>query len=847
MSTGTDSRTRPRNKLRRALLPATTIAALLLCACSHNRRSPEAEWLRAGQMREAGDYDGAMRIAQAGIAAAGKDSASEAYWRFRILKGDILYAQGFNDEALRLLRIPVGPVPHAAELEALRLTELGTMACHRANRADYDEAFEDFERALALLAPIPESAVPPKLDLGRGLVLQERGKFEEAEALYRKVLDNAERHGDKYNAGSALGNLGYLRMKSARYDEALTFFHRVLQLSLPSPVHKAVTLTNMGWCYYDLGDFDHARSLFEEADKLIAPNHSRYRSATLGGFGRIYFAREMFPEALAWFKKAADVAHDYRVTDLNAEWLTYLAATCIEMNDLACAETSNREAGRIYAGLPNELMRGWQMLNVARIAEARGSLAEAESGYRSVAGPQFFQGARVAAGNRLALLLDRLNRPDEARAEFARAAALVEDKRSGMLKDEDKITYLASAARLYTGYIEYLSSHNQVGEALRIAESSRARLLAEKLGREGPVKSAPDPRVYQALARDTRTVFLSYWTAPKASYLWVVTGTDTQQFRLPSESKLKVLVDSYNKAIRARDLLPDPAASQLFDALIQPAEPFIPPGSTVAIVPDGPLHSLNFEALVVPNPRPHYWIQDVAISVVPSLNLLEIGTASRPAASLLLIGDPVSVGEEFPRLPRAADEIRSVERNFPASRTLALTGAAARPAAYGQNHPERFSTIHFSSHAVANYESPLDSAVILSPGGSDPFKLYARDVMNHPIKAELVTLSACESAGTRSYSGEGLVGFAWAFLKAGARNVVASLWNADDAASAQIMGRMYAEMRKGKSPAEALRESKFSLIASTGNYRKPNYWAPFALFTLSIPKAHPVRSLVLTR
>jgi len=232
--------------------------------------------------------------------------------------------------------------------------------------------------------------------------------------------------------------------------------------------------------------------------------------------------------------------------------------------------------------------------------------------------------------------------------------------------------------------------------------------------------------------------------------------------------------------------------------------------------------------------------------VVPSLNLLKIGTASRLEASLLLIGDPVSAGKQFPPLPNAAAEIRSVESNFPVSRTVALTGAAARPAAYSHSHPERFSTIHFTSHAVANYESPLDSAVILSPGGSDPFKLYSRDVMNNPINAQLVTLSACESAGTRSYSGEGLVGFAWAFLQAGAHNVVASLWKADDAATAQIMERMYAEMRAGKSPAEALREAKLNLIRSSGNYRKPNYWAPFGLFTLSVPKARPVRATLST-
>jgi len=73
-------------------------------------------------------------------------------------------------------------------------------------------------------------------------------------------------------------------------------------------------------------------------------------------------------------------------------------------------------------------------------------------------------------------------------------------------------------------------------------------------------------------------------------YLWVITATTTRQFRLPSGSKLKGLVDSYNKAIRDRDLLADnhPAGVELYQALIKPAEPFIPRGSTVAIVPTAP-------------------------------------------------------------------------------------------------------------------------------------------------------------------------------------------------------------------------------------------------------------------
>ena len=104
-------------------------------------------------------------------------------------------------------------------------------------------------------------------------------------------------------------------------------------------------------------------------------------------------------------------------------------------------------------------------------------------------------------------------------------------------------------------------------------------------------------------------------------------------------------------------------------------------------------------------------------------------------------------------------------------------------------------------------DDPLDSAIILSPHG-DTYKLYARDIARLPIHANLVTLSACRSAGSRTYAGEGLVGFAWAFLEAGAQNVVAGLWEVDDASTAKLMEAMYAQLRRGATPQQALRTAK---------------------------------------
>jgi CHAT domain-containing protein len=155
----------------------------------------------------------------------------------------------------------------------------------------------------------------------------------------------------------------------------------------------------------------------------------------------------------------------------------------------------------------------------------------------------------------------------------------------------------------------------------------------------------------------------------------------------------------------------------------------------------------------------------------------------------------------------------------------------ASPAAYRSAAPERFTFVHFTAHAAANLESPLDSAVILA-GPDDRYKLYARDVAEMPLRAELVTVSACRSAGERAYSGEGLVGFAWAFLHAGASRVIAGLWDVDDRSTAELMDRLYARIAAGDTAAHALRDAKLSLLARGGNYSKPYYWGPFQLFTV---------------
>ncbi len=329
-------------------------------------------------------------------------------------------------------------------------------------------------------------------------------------------------------------------------------------------------------------------------------------------------------------------------------------------------------------------------------------------------------------------------------------------------------------------------------------------------------------------------IILAYWLGVDHSYLWVITPERVELFTLPPAAEIDPLVQSYRQALLgSRDVLEtqNAAGRKLYDLLVAPAAKMIPKGARVTILPDGSLYGLNFETLLAPSPQLHYWIEDVDVSYANSLTLLAAG-ASRHAATakkLLLVGDPVSPDAEFPKLPQAAAEMTGIENYFPAAERTVFSGAEATPDSYLKSEPADFSYIHFVAHGTASRTSPLDSAVILSRQGDD-YKLYARDIIQHPLHADLVTISACHGEGVRTYSGEGLVGLSWAFLRAGAHGVIAALWEVNDNSTPQLMDHLYSEIGKGVPPDAALRDAKLALLHSGGVYRRPFYWAPFELY-----------------
>jgi CHAT domain-containing protein len=373
--------------------------------------------------------------------------------------------------------------------------------------------------------------------------------------------------------------------------------------------------------------------------------------------------------------------------------------------------------------------------------------------------------------------------------------------------------------------------------------------LAEGLGRPCKAKFAPDPLNAPEIARRAGGTILFYALGQEHSYLWAITPHQVRMFSLAANrSEIDDAVQSYRKKLEGprATLEASNDGSVLYQMLVAPVQEFLkkqPSAKTIFIVPDGALNSLNFETLL-PQPK-HYWIEDVTISNAASLRLLPSASRqnSRLAGKLLLVGNPVAPDarpdNQYQELPNAAAQMESVRKYFPVARQQVLARGQASPAAYLGSHPEQFSYIHFVAHGMASRMSPLDSSIILSrkagsnagSGQDDSFKLYARDIINnHPLHADLVTISACYSTGNRTYSGEGLVGLSWAFLRAGAHNVVAALWDVSDASTPQLVDEFYRELKKAKSPAEALRLAKLSLLHNDP-FHSPFYWAPFQLYT----------------
>jgi CHAT domain-containing protein len=279
-------------------------------------------------------------------------------------------------------------------------------------------------------------------------------------------------------------------------------------------------------------------------------------------------------------------------------------------------------------------------------------------------------------------------------------------------------------------------------------------------------------------------------------------------------------------------------ARELYQWLLAPAEPELTGKTHLVIIPDGVLHALPFQALLDEQDR--HLIERYAVSYTPSATALEAmlhqADRSRETASppllLLAMGNPT-----FPpgieALPATENEVQEIGKLFgPLSRVL--TGPdASEAAAKAELGKARY--VHLATHGWLNDASPLYSAVVLAKGPNDDGWLHAQELLDLELRAELVTLSACQTALGQEVSGEGILGLTWALFVAGTPSSIVTQWQVADQSTSKLMQAFYRQLRPASanplaaiSKAEALRQAQLHLMRD-GQHAHPYYWAPFVL------------------
>lgn len=244
------------------------------------------------------------------------------------------------------------------------------------------------------------------------------------------------------------------------------------------------------------------------------------------------------------------------------------------------------------------------------------------------------------------------------------------------------------------------------------------------------------------------------------------------------------------------------------------------------IVPHAELHYLPFAALIDRDGR--FLVERFSLSFVPSASVwlaLRDHAASREARGVLAFAPNPAA------LPASSREVSAVSRHMPGQTTV-LTGPAASEAAF-RTAAARHRVLHLATNGVLNQHNPLFSYVDLAPGTGHDGRLEVHEIFGLRLSAELVVLSACETALAAGAladvpPGDDWVGLTRAFLHAGAADVVATLWPVDDRASALLMERFYEDFSRGRGPTEALARAQRTLLRNPATAH-PFVWAGVVL------------------
>lgn len=769
-------------------------------------------------------------------------------------RGDLAKAESFYRRALsRVQKLSPG-----SDLELALLSNLGVIAMAQGR---LDAAEEAFLRAYKMALRLdPKGGLSAAILVGNLCsVATERGDLERAEELCREALAQRKIHAPgSLEESNSLFVLGNIAQERRRYEEAKNYYEEALTIRRkvnPQGLPAAAVLYSLGVLAMDLRKDNKAEDYHRRA---LAIRHGQA------------------PGSLA-----------------EADSMTSLATVRRLRGDFKEAWALQRQALALYQQLgPGSLYEATSLLELGLIRWQQGDQIEALRHLRAAVEAIEVQANQAGGGEsgkaslrgrsrdiyyRLAQLLLEMKRPAEAfgiverfRGKVfldllaQRDVSLIADLPADLRQAERQLAVqydvtLGRLAELSANTSQVAGLHSQ----LHILQAQRDQLMAEVRRRSPRIAGLKYQQSVTLTLEKVRaalepgTVMLSWAVGADKTFLFVVASDRPMAIHeIPrGADQLRAEVERFNRLLlaftnrhgnRPRTAFRE-AARKLYRELIGPAEITLTGQQRILLVPDDSLYLLPFGALVRDLPEPgtdgrtwQYLVEWKPLHSVLSgtvyaglRRLRKARAQGRPP--LVAFGDPAT--HDLPRLPGSAEEVRRIAALYPGAKIYLGAGATESLAKVaGRGSP----VLHFACHGLLDESLPLNSSLALTPpvtprAGEDNGLLQAWEIFEQMrLDADLVVLSACETASGRPITGEGLIGLTRAFQYAGARSVVASLWKVNDRSTAELMVRFHGHLRQGMPTDEALRAAQIELIrngaaATLGDTSAPFHWAAFHL------------------
>lgn len=817
------------------------------------------------------------------------------------LLGNLLRQRNRPDESDRTLTRAL-EIQQRLAPESLELADtLNRLAGTAWVRGDLDGMTTQARRALDIEERLaPDSPAMSRTLNNLGVALTARGRLEEAAAaLERALAIQQRRHPGSRAVALALGNLGMLARSRGDLAAAEETFRRALAIwekVAPEGLGVAPVLNNLAAIARERGELDAAEALFERALAIWTKTAPEGLGVAGGNdsLGLVAQARGDLETAWTYHSRALSIIERLGPGGIDhATVLKSLGAVAEARGDLPLAREFDLRAAAILARLAAGSISEAQALRqlghlerrLGRIDEAAAALSRAVAALETHVGA--LGGSRELRAEYRARHAEIYREAIELEVERGRQAEafhLVERSRARVLLAllaERDLAFTAdlpaaversrrdNAAHYDRALRELLAWTEKAGEPARealqreLAGLRREReTIASEVQKAAPRLAAleePQPLDLEAARQvlDPGTLALSYSVGKETTTLFALTREGALRVEtLPiGEEALRREVASFLARVRSQE---KPAAD-LYRALIAPVAELVAQSERLLILPDGPLHRLPFGALRRDDGR--YLIEEKPVHTALSLTVYGALRAFRAAPvrplELVAFADPLvapapaarGLGPglrsfDWSRLPFSRREAEEIAGSYRASRLY--LGEEATEERAKAVHGARI--LHFATHGYTDDRTPLDSALVLTmpespkPGEENGLLQVWEIFEGVRLDADLVVLSACESALGREQSGEGLIGLTRAFQFAGARSVVASLWAVADQVTAELMVRFHRHLAAGLDKDQALRRAQLELLhqpveIETGGGRTseldasaPFFWAAFELF-----------------